>query len=290
MSAERGWAFRSEIPVGHVGSLRTPRTHLLVMPKPTRAKPTAESWTALPDTAERFSSGVAEFDRLLGGGFRRGSHVLFEVDDTVGPADRSLLFTPLLLNFLYQSRGVLAVLPSRETPHGFRTDLTRWVSRRRFDTRVRVVVYVDEDAEVPYVVDLSKMKLTGTPAQTKKGGRDAMAKMVTAEKAIQGVRAKPFIELIAFEIADMLFGAETATRMFFHGIKRARIVGNLVVGVLRPGLTCADSVRGMADVVLGLHRSDLGVVVRGIRPVFPEHLVVVDSRLGIPHVTFLPAT
>lgn len=259
------------------------------MPKPTPAKKTAPSWTPIPDTPERFSTGVADFDRLVGGGFRRGSHVLFEVDDTVGPADRSLLFTPILLNFLYQSRGVLAVLPSRETPHGFRTDLTRWVSRRRFDTRVRVVAYVDEGVEVPYVVDLSKMKMNGTPAQTKKGGREAMAKMVVAEKAVMGARSKPFLEFIEFEIADMLFGADTATRMFFHGIKRARMVGNLVVGVLRPGLACADSVRGMADVILGLHRSDLGVVVRGIRPVFPEHLVVVDPRLGPPYVTFLPA-
>jgi hypothetical protein len=260
------------------------------MPRPVQSEGTKELWTPVPDTADRFSSGVLEFDRLLGGGFRRGSHVLFEVDDTVGPADRSLLLTPILLNFLYQSRGILAVLPSRETPHGFRTDLTRWVSRRRFDTRVRVVAYVDEGREAPYVVDLSKMKMNGTPAQKKKGGQEAMAKMVTAEKAIMGARSKPFLELVAFEIADMLFGAETATRMFFHGIKRARMVGNLVVGVLRPGLACADSVRGMADVVLGLHRSDLGLVVRGIRPVFPEHLVVVDPKLGAPHVSFVPAT
>jgi hypothetical protein len=282
--------FRSTFRIDDVGSLRTRPTHLPIMPKPTRAKETTASWSPVPDTAERFSSGVADFDRLLGGGFRRGSHVLFEVDDSVEPADRSLLFTPIFLNFLYQSRGVLAVLSSRETPHGFRSDLTRWVSRRRFDTRVRVVVYVDEDAEVPYVVDLSKTRRNGTPAEKKKAGREAMAKMVTAEKAVRGVRSKPFVEMVAFEIADMLFGAETATAMFFHGVKRARMVGNLVVGVLRPGLACADSIRGMADVILGLERSELGVVVRGIRPVFPGHLVVVDPRLGAPHVTFLPAT
>jgi|HubBroStandDraft_2_1064218.scaffolds.fasta_scaffold99052_2 hypothetical protein len=260
------------------------------MTKTAKGEKTDGTWTPIPDTEERFSSGVPDFDRLLGGGFRRGSHALIEVDETVEPDDRSLLFTPLYLNFLFQSRGILAVLPSRETPHGFRADLTRWVSRRRFDTRVRIVVYVSEDTEVPYVVDLSKSGGNVTAAEKKKTRTEAMAKMVVAEKAVQGVRKKPFVETNAFEIAEMLFGADVATRMSFHGIKRARIVGNLVLGFLRPGLGCADAVRGNADVVIGLHRSELGLVVRGIRPAFPGHLVVVDPRLGAPHVSFVPAT
>ncbi|MCI4326512.1 MAG: hypothetical protein L3K16_02590 [Thermoplasmata archaeon] len=260
------------------------------MPKAGTSARGSGTWTPISDTDERFSSGVPEFDRLLGGGFRRGSHALFEVDGTIGPDDRSLLFTPLYLNFLYQSRGILAVLPARETPHGFRADLTRWVSRRRFDSRVRIVVYVDEDSDAPYVVDLSKSHLNLPPARKKKASQDAMAKMVVAEKAVRGVRGKPFVESNSFEIAEMLFGSDIATRMFFHGIKRARIVGNLVLGYLRPGLGCADAVRGNADVVLGLHRSDLGLEVRGIRPSFPAHLVVADPKLGAPHVSFVPAT
>jgi hypothetical protein len=282
--------FRQRILVEDVGSLRTRPTHLLPMAKPAKAAEMDGGWTPIPDTEERFSSGVPEFDRLLGGGFRRGSHALVELDETVEPADRSLLFTPLYLNFLYQSRGILAVLPSRETPHGFRADLTRWVSRRRFDTRVRIPVYVSEDTEVPYVVDLSKSGRNMSAAEKKRAQNDAMAKMVVAERAVMGVRQKPFLESNAFEIAEMLFGADTATRMFFHGIKRARIVGNLVLGFLRPGLGCADALRGNADVVLGLHRGELGLVVRGIRPVFPGHLAVVDPKLGAPHVSFVPAT
>jgi hypothetical protein len=260
------------------------------MPKRTESETTVGSWTPIPDTERRYSSGVSDFDRLLGGGFRRGSHALFEMDETIEPEDRSLLLTPLYLNFLYQSRGILAVLPSRETPHGFRGDLTRWVSRRRFDSRFRIVVYVSEDTEVPYVVDLSKSGRNMTAAEKKNAGKDAMAKMIVAEKAVQGVRQKPFVESNAFEIAEMLYGADVATRMFFHGIKRARIVGNLVLGFLRPGLGCADAVRGNADVVLGLHRSELGLTVRGLRPAFPGHLVVVDPKLGAPHVAFVPAT
>jgi hypothetical protein len=261
------------------------------------AKKTNGSWTPLPDTTERFSSGIPDFDRLLGGGYRRGAMTLFEVDGSVEPADRALLMSPTFLNFLYQSRGVLAVLPVRESPHEFRARLTQWVSRRRFDTRVRIVDYIGEDDEWPYVVTLKESTrqvpahgpAPRTPA-AKKARTDGMAKMVRAEVAVRGARTKPYVEAVAFEICDMLFGADTASRMFFHGIKRSRAVGNLALGILRPGVGCADAVRSMADAIVGLGRTELGVTVRGIRPAFPTHLAVVDPRLGAPHVSFLPAT
>jgi len=224
---------------------------------------------------------------------------LLELDSSVEPADRALLMNPTYLNFLYQSRGILAVLPARESPHEFRARLTQWVSRRRFDTRVRIVEYIGEDDEFPYVVSMKeatrRMRPGGgaaAPAQEKRRNkqRDAdMEKMVKAEVAVRGARSKPFLETVSFEICDLLFGSDTASRMFFHGIKRARMVGNLALGILRPGVGCADAVRGMADAVVAVGRNELGVTVRGIRPVFPLHLAVVDPRLGAPHVSFLPA-
>jgi hypothetical protein len=260
------------------------------------ANETDGSWTPIPDTAARFSSGIPDLDRLLGGGYPRSAMTLFEVDASVDSADRALVLMPAYLNFLYQSRGVLAVLPARESPHEFRERLTHWVSRRRFDTRVRIVEYIGEDDELPYVVSLKnsarRRKDDGSQKHAsalEKGVKEDMAKVAAAEVAVRGARSKPFLETVAFEICDMLFGAEVATRMFFHGIKRSRMVGNLVLGVLRPGVRCDEAVRGMADVVVGLGRTELGVTVRGIRPAFPVHLAVVDPRLGAPHVSFLPA-
>jgi hypothetical protein len=266
------------------------------MPGKRPAKESNGDWTPTPDTTERFSTGIPDLDRLTGGGYLRGAMTLFEVDGAIEPGDRALVMTPTYLNFLYQSRGVLAVLPARESPHDFRAHLTQWVSRRRFDTRVRIVDYIGEDEELPYVVSLksSARHRRGngrqkTPADEARDAKGDMAKMDVAEKAVRGARTKPFMETVAFEIGDMLFGPEVATRMFFHGIKRSRIVGNLALGILRPGVGCAEAVRGMADIVVALGRNELGVTVRGIRPTFPLHLAVINPRLGAPHVSFLPA-
>jgi hypothetical protein len=247
------------------------------------------SWTAIPDSETRFSTGVPDFDRLLGGGFRRGSMALFSFDETVEPLDRELLFTPILLNFLYHSRGVIAVLPSRESPHSFRTHLTRWATRRRFDARVRVIDYAQEASEAPYVVHLRASASVENVARVRRARRAKdMAKMNTVETAVRGARSRMFLEMVAFEIAEMLFGADTATRMFFHGIKRTRSVGNLCLGVLRPGLGCSSAVRAMADVELSVHRGEGGLMIRGTRPSFPSHLVTVNEERGEPYLSLRP--
>ena len=243
----------------------------------------AAAWKPVDDADGRYSTGIPDLDRLTGGGLSRGSLALFSFDDTVGLDDLDLLLFPTYLNFLYHSRGMIAVLPSRDSPHGFRSRLTKFATRRRFDARVRVVDYVGEDEGLSYVVNLTHLKGT-TEAQRKA----MMAKMVGAERAAQGGRERSFIELNAFETLDTLMGTETALRMFFHGIKRARSVQNLVIGLLGPGLGCAAGVRRMADAEFALHREEVGLIVRGVRPSFPSFVVTEDRVAGLPHVAFVP--
>lgn len=278
--------------LGEKGEVLSAQSSLLsFMPGTQTENSKMEPWSPTPDTKENFSSGILDLDRLLGGGYRRGSMALFQVDETIEPSDLELLFTPTLLNFLYQSNGVIAVLPSRMSPHEFRTHLSRWVTRRRFDTRVRIISYVGEDTEAPYVVDLRGVA-GGSDKDTKAARAKvakAMERMSAAERAARGARNRMFLEVVSFEIAEMMVGPQTASRMFFHGIKRVRGVGNLCIGILRPGLGCADAVRGMADIELALHHGELGLVVRGIRPRFPDRLVIPDAQRNEPYVTLLPA-
>ena len=260
------------------------------MPRPQSSNQGHATWSPIPDPSDRFSTGIRDFDRLLGGGFARGSMALFHTDAATEVADHELLFTPLLLNFLYQSNGIMAVLPARQSPRQFRAHLLPWVGRRRFDGRVRVVDYVGEDIDAPYVVDLrakpgvERTSKAGVAHRTKQ-----MEHMHDAEAAVRGARSRMFVEVVAFEIMEMVVGPEDAARMFFHGIQATRSRGTLCLGIRRPGLGCADAVRGMADVELALHHNELGLTVRGLRPVFPSHLVVVDLARGAPHVAFLPA-
>jgi hypothetical protein len=260
-----------------------------------RAPPTAAKnptgWKPIPDLEGRFSSGIPDFDRLLGGGFKRGSLALFVTDETVGIEDLDLLTFPAYLNSLYQSRGIVAVLPSRDSPHGFRARLTRFVTRRRFDTRVRVFDYVGEDEGLSYVANMrdpdADLEVVH-PRPDPKARKRAIAKAVAAEKAAQGGRGRPFVEVVAFEVFDTLMGSENAVKLYFHGIKRTRQMGNLGIGFLAPGLGCSAAVRRMVDTEFSLRRDDVGLIIRGIRPSFPSFVVTEDPAAGPPHVVFVP--
>jgi hypothetical protein len=275
-------------------NLRTPFDHSSPMPGSATIANEAKSWTPIPDPGDRYSSGIPDFDRLLGGGFKRGSLALFEMDETVGQDDLDLLLFPTILNLLYQSRGVVAVLPSVDSPHDFRARMSRFVTRRRFDNRVRVVDYTGEDEGLAYVVSLKGMnpnpKRVGTPnwSSNPKVIQEDVRKMQAAERAAQGNRKKSYLELNSIEVADTLAGGEAASRMFFYGVKRARSTGNLVIGLLTPGVECAAVIRRMADAKFKLHRDEVGLIIRGLRPSFPSYLVSEDHPAGPPHVAFVP--
>jgi hypothetical protein len=259
------------------------------MPRAAKVAPKPNGWTPTTDSEGRYSTGIPDFDRLLGGGFQRGSLALFTLDETVGLDDLDLLLFPTFLNNLYQSRGMIAMLPSRDSPHDFRARLTRFVTRRRFDTRVRVVDYVGEDLGSPYVVNLNTRGLEPRrDGRSAKERQVALAKMVEAERVVQGNRRKPFLELTAFEVFETLMGADQATRIFYYGVKRTRMIGNLGIGLLGPRLGCAAGVRRMADTEFELHRDEVGLLVRGVRPAFPSYVVTVDRPAGPPHVAFVP--
>lgn len=254
----------------------------------TKRSRTSTGWVALPDAEGQFSSGIADLDRLLGGGFRGGSFVVFGVDETVELEDLDAVLFPAILNGLYHSRGMLAVLPARDSPGSFRDRLTRFVTRRRFDARVRIIEYTGEAAGAPYVVHL---RVPGSSHGPERAARDTareVRKMVDAERVIQGERKKPYLELSAFEIPDMEVGPEVTARMVLHGVKRSKEIGNLVIGLLGPGVGASEAIRRIADSELQLHHDEVGLTVRGIRPTFPAHVVAPDELQGPPHAVLIP--
>jgi gas vesicle operon resressor len=249
----------------------------------------AEVWNPIPDPQDQFSTGTVDFDRLMGGGFQRGSFALFSIDESVGVEDLDLLLFPTFLNTLYHSRGMIAVLPARDSPHDFRARMTRYVTRRRFDSRVRIVDYVGEDIGPPYVVSMTKQgQLPDEALKGPKAREQAIAKMEVAERVVQGGRKKPYLEFTSFEVFETLLGANTALKMFFYGIKRTRAIGNLGIGLLGAGLACAPGVRRLTDTEFALHRNEVGLIIRGVRPRFSSYVVTPDLHNGPPHVAFVP--
>jgi KaiC/GvpD/RAD55 family RecA-like ATPase len=235
------------------------------------------AWKPLVDPERYYSTGIPDFDKLLGGGFRRGSVNAFEVDVNVGIDDYYMLFTPTFLNFLAQGRGIIAVLAAGESPEKLRDTLVRHVPPNQFDTRVRIPDYTANETEDPYILPMARF------------GRDeAMRAMVTAEKAVAGPDRKPFIEYTAFDTFESLMGDQVAIRMYFQGLSRTKHVGNLGIGLLKPGLLVSSEILNMVDTYFRIINIDNAPCLYGIRPRTLIYSISQDPEKGGPHATLTP--
>ncbi len=253
------------------------RFEALGFESPFNGKGSSASWTPLPDPERFYSTGIPDFDALLGGGLRRGSFNAFEVDVNVGVDDYYMLFTPTFLNFLGQGRGMIAVLAAGESPEKLREALVRYVPPSHFDTRVRIPDYTVAETEEPYILPMARF------------GRDeAMRAMVTAEKAAAGPDRRPFIEYMAFDTFESLMGDQVAIRMYFSGVSRTKHVGNLGIGLLKPGLLVSSEILNMMDTYFRIVNIDNAPCIYGIRPRTTIYAISPDPQKGAPHAVLTP--
>ncbi|HUI38134.1 MAG TPA: gas vesicle protein GvpD P-loop domain-containing protein [Thermoplasmata archaeon] len=234
-------------------------------------------WRPIADAERVYSTGIPDFDALLGGGFRRGSFNAFEVDVNVGIDDYYMLFTPTFLNFLTQGRGMIAVLAAGESHEKLRNTLVKHTPPHAFDTRVRIADYTANETEESYIVPMARY-----------GRDDAMRAMVTAEKAARGPENKPFLEYTAFDTLESLMGDQLAIRMYFNGVQRTKLVGNLGIGLLKPGLLVSSEILNMMDTYFRIINIDNAPCLYGIRPRTTIYSISVDPDKGAPHAKLTP--
>ncbi|MGC2035540.1 MAG: gas vesicle protein GvpD P-loop domain-containing protein [Thermoplasmata archaeon] len=234
-------------------------------------------WQPIPDPDKFYSTGIPDFDALLGGGFRRGSFNAFEADVNVGIDDYYMLFTPTFLNFLAHGRGIIAVLAAGESHGKLRETLIRHVPPHVFDSRVRIADYAANESEESYVVPMARY-----------GREEALRSMTTAEKAASGAERKPFIEYMAFDTLESLMGDQAAIRLYFHGVQRAKLVGNLGIGLLKPGLLASSEILNMMDSYFRIINIDNAPCIYGIRPRTTIYSLSFDEEKGPPYTRLTP--
>ncbi|HTT26410.1 MAG TPA: hypothetical protein VMH90_05565, partial [Thermoplasmata archaeon] len=180
-------------------------------------------------------------------------------------------------NFLTQGRGMIAVLAAGESHEKLRNTLVKHTPPHAFDTRVRIADYTANETEESYIVPMARY-----------GRDDAMRAMVTAEKAARGPENKPFLEYTAFDTLESLMGDQLAIRMYFNGVQRTKLVGNLGIGLLKPGLLVSSEILNMMDTYFRIINIDNAPCLYGIRPRTTIYSISVDPDKGAPHAKLTP--
>ena len=230
------------------------------------------NWQPFKDPGDFYSTGIETLDELLGGGFKKGSYNIIEIDDSVSSDHYHAILRPLFLNFLSQGRGITAVLPGGDHPESIKQDLGTFVDPNIFDKNVRILDHFIPRSDKPYVVAL------GDPKEAQKNYRTAM-------HALDG---KPIVDYTGFDTLEYLMGNKMQISELLTGVAKLKISQNLGIGLVKPGLKLAQEVVNMADVYIKMKSVNGCPVVYGVKPSTIIYALTDDEERGTPHVRLEP--
>ena len=96
------------------------------------------TWEPLSNSKAKFSTGIRDLDRILSGGYNRGSVVHLDLGPDLSRDAWSVLTLPTIRNFLTHEMGVAVVPPREGSPGLLHNDLITVLSSQVFDTYCHV--------------------------------------------------------------------------------------------------------------------------------------------------------
>jgi len=237
-------------------------------------------WMCLPDTDTHFSSGLVDLDRILGGGYKRGSYNILDVDDNISSFEYFLLTRPILLNFLNQKYGVVMLPPAGEHPESIRSDLMSYIDDDVLSEYLYFLDYFSVSTNKPYIIPMG--------GSGKKDGMQQRALEVI--KHLRGREKKPYIDFVGLDTMEYLMGESITLKQLLTGVSKAKVTKTLGIGLAKPGLKIGQGIRNMADVYLRLVKINSIPCFYGIKPQTGIYAMMPDPEHGYPNLKLIPLT
>lgn len=234
-------------------------------------------WEVKPDTKVQYSTGISDLDSLLGGGFRKGSYNVIEIGPKVSNVEYHAIITPILLNFINQDRGVVAVLTGGDHAETTRAELVPFMPEELFDKYVRIADYFIANSSKPYIMAL--------------GTRDKELALKTWKEnlaSLRGPKNKPILDYTGFDTLEYLRGDTIAIKDLLNAVAKTKISQDLGLGIIKPGLKLTQEIMNMADTYLKIVDIHKCPCIYGIKPKTMIYAIVTDVAKGYPHVKLVP--
>ena len=237
-------------------------------------------WDPIPDPPGKYSTGTPDLDVLLGGGFRKGSYNVLELDPHVSLDDFYLLMRPIWMNFTMHGRGIVGVLVGGDTPDHIMKDATRFLGEEKAfelaEKHIRIVDYFSEEDDRPFV-----MPMAGKDT-------DEIIEMYTENISKLRGDGRPLMDYVGFDTIEYLRGDDIAIKDLLSTVSRTKRSDDIGLCVVRPGLKLTQEIMNLADTYIRLFVRDRVLFVYGVKPKTGIYAVVVDEEKGLPHVRLEP--
>ncbi len=234
-------------------------------------------WEIKPDTAQHYSTGISDLDSLLEGGFKKGSYNVLEIGSKVSNEEYHSIVVPVLLNFMGQNRGIVAVLTGGDHAETTRAELIPFLSEDHFDKYVRIADYFTANTNKPYIMALG----TRNKEEALKTWKENLA-------SLRGEENKPILDYTGFDTLEYLRGDTIAIKDLLNAVAKTKISQDLGLGIIKPGLKLTQEIRNMADTYLKIVDINKCPCIYGIKPKTMIYAIITDEKKGYPHVRLVP--
>jgi len=232
----------------------------------------------IPDSDTHFSTGNTSLDRILGGGYPRGTMVLLEVGEAIPLSVFGVISYPIVANFLNDGSPLVGIQSLGADPA--RT-YERWKAVAGQNAAYgRSVEKLKEGMEQdkPYLATLKNEKPEGNIREYLQVG-DKLRKQ-TGKPVIWWVALDHFVDIFGPEYADKVL-SELSMNVIRHR--------ELAVVLAKPGLQrIAETVSNIAATHLRILDKDGSVLMYGVKPRTSLYAVTVDVEKGFGSTSFNP--
>jgi gas vesicle operon resressor len=238
-----------------------------------------KEWVVTPDSDDFFSSGLDGLDDILGGGYKRGSYNILDVDDNITSSEYFLMLRPVLLNFLNHGNGIVMVPPAGEHPESIRDDLMSYINGETLNEKLFFLDYFSTSSSKSYIVPMGSTRKEGLQQR----GLEIIQKL-------RGTEGRPYLDFVGLDTMEYLIGESLTLRHLLTGVSKTKVTKTLGIGIAKPGLKIGQGIRNMSDVYLRMVKIHSIPCFYGIKPETGIFALMPDPENGYPNMVIEPLT
>ncbi len=229
----------------------------------------------IPEGDGHFSTGMTRLDRLLGGGYKRGSYVGIEMDPEAPLEACDLTFLPTAADFLCKKRPVVVVPPSARDASSL-WDTAREILDDEGWTQIKSNL-IDQYGKVISVQDLP------SEFPSPDGGLSNGVKYWNDVK--DGLREKwnqPILSVVGYDSVARVYGEENVEPFVGSSLQVTRENQELVIALVTSDLNLKRSILGIANYYFKLELLKGLPVFWGVKPRTGLYTISLEDDQGTP--------
>jgi len=245
------------------------------------AKPT--EFDPILDKNGKVSMGSEDIDRLLGGGYEKGSFNLLEIEYGVGTAYNYLVFSAMI-NFLSQSRGV-AILPTEgTTAQTFYAEVGPFAEN--FEKFTKIIQRGNEEEKE------TRLYIVSVPLKGKTYGEIDRSMHMEWIKAMRKLgketRGEPVLGILGLDTLEYKYGISEIEKEITIGISAIKDSNSVVIGIARQGQELIEKLSQIANTHFKVKNVDGAIVMYGVVPRTEIYNLSLDISKGHSEVKLTP--